>query len=165
MVGNWNALVTQPLSYVAGLCTRTSVWWEYHPHIRIRCLSINAKTVGKEGEIYCRYEGGSRQMIYPSQKVLYTARGLDCRSYSRTYTPITGRVQLSSAFMITGFHPTSNGINPINYTFIQPRILTIACCAVYIQLAARINISRGVATWVVYTVYIHTLRCSDTYSI
>jgi len=76
---------------------------------------------------------------------------------------ITGRVQLSSAFIITGFHPTSNGIKPINYTFIQPRILTIACCAVYIQLAARINISRGVATWVLYTVYIYTHRCSDTF--
>ncbi len=99
-------------------------------------------------------------MIYPLQKVLYTARGLYCRLYLYNVHPrpglITGRVQLSSAFMITGFHPTSNGIKPINYTFIQPRILTIACCAVYKQLAARINISRGVATWVVYRVHSYT---------
>ena len=107
--------------------------------------------------------GASGRDNFLRRKVYYTVRVLDCRLYSRTSTPITGRVQLSSAFMISGFHPTSNGIKPINYTFIQPRILTIACCAVYIQLAARINISRGVATWVLFTVYIYTHRCSDTF--
>jgi len=66
-----------------------------------------------------------------------------------------GRGQLSSEYVITGLYRSSNGIKPINYTFIQLRILTIAHCAVYIHLAARINISRGVTTCVVYKIYVH----------